>query len=391
MATNTWYARFPNWDGTVANLGKVQINDTYYFSKAFRGMNGFGLQTPTNSGANAGSFSIGTSTNDTVTVGGRVTVGNNLTLALGTNGDNSILYTRPSLTLRQNGGTGRFTITNDYYGSFSAGNILTESSITIRSNDVYQFRSARSSGWIASNYAQAIGLNLINNTLGTTRTKIFATKEGTNLVAAESHEDGGMLLYGQLRFDGGYTLPDTDGTAGAVLTTDGAGTASWVGGADPGLAFKTTASGTSFGYLNGQTIGQTLYRPAVPLVARSINTTLSVEGNTSVSFKPENTQVRIDLQMYVRCASGETISMALSNSSGAFSDVGTTETIVYTNGSGGSHDLTSNIQVSFLVTGLTAGTAYTWYPAIKSSSTGSAYLVGVTSPGITMEARHVAT
>jgi hypothetical protein len=229
----------------------------------------------------------------------------------------------------------------------------------------------------------------------------------------------------ELVFNTGFTLPVTDGTSGQVLKTDGAGVVNWsdnsfltlsdvtdttytskagfvatvnagesgielVGSTDPGLALKTTVTGSSFGYLNGQTIAQTLYRPAISITPRAIGTTYSVESAVAISFKPENTVVRIDLQMYVLCAPGETISMAISDNSGTFSDVGSTDMQVFSNGGSGSHNIVSNINATFYVTGLTPATSYTWYPAIKSTSTLSGYVIGTGSPGITVEARHVA-
>lgn len=229
----------------------------------------------------------------------------------------------------------------------------------------------------------------------------------------------------ELVFNTGFTLPVTDGTSGQVLKTDGAGVVNWsdnsfltlsdvtdttytgkagyvatvnigetglelLGSSDPGLALKTTGTGSGFGYLEGQLLDQTLYRPVATLTGFALATTFRVApASSAVNFKPENTQIRIDLQMYVEAASGDTIFFALSDNSITFNDVGSTELQVFVNGAGGSHPITTNIHATFLVTGLTPGTPYTWYPALRASSTSSKYYLGGNSPGITMQARHV--
>jgi hypothetical protein len=423
MGTDRWATQFPNWDGTKANLGKIRINDSWFFAKTFRGINGLSLQKPTNASQNPGSFAIGTASIDTVTVGGLVNVGNNINLLNGTSGDNKISYSRPSLTIFGNGSGGRFTITNGFYGSFFAGGILVEASMGITYNSYFQFRSARASGWIASNYARGIGCTLINNTTGTIRTSLWSTNTATPVKAAETHEDGGMLFYGPLRFNGGYEQTDTDGSAGEVLKTDGAGTVAFdyvdflelgdvtnttytglagavatvnagetglelISGSEAGQTVVKGASSTSFGYLLGQVINRQWYRPITPIAGRAIGTTFGMEGNAPLSFKATGTSMTVTGQVYCDVAAGEVLSLALSDSSVTFNDVGFTEMTAFENGGSGTHPIYSTVTFDFQVSGLTAGTPYTWYLALKSSSTSSRYLVGLTAPALVLEAKH---
>jgi hypothetical protein len=93
-------------------------------------------------------------------------------------------------------------------------------------------------------------------------------------------------------------------------------------------------------------------------------------------------------QVFVEADSGETISLALSTDGTTFADAGSTETVVYENGTGGSHAMSTTLQFDFNVTGLTVGVSYEYFLALKSSSTTSTYSSGGTFPAIVLEAKH---
>ena len=179
------------------------------------------------------------------------------------------------------------------------------------------------------------------------------------------------------------------GLAGAVATVNAGETGmELISASDAGQTVVKGASSTSFGYLVGQVINRQWYRPITPTAARAIGTTFGMEGNAPLNFKATGTSMTVTGQVFCDVAPGEVLSLALSDSSVTFNDVGFTEITAFENGAGGSHPIYSTIPFDFQVSGLTAGSAYTWYLALKSSSTSSRYLVGLTAPAIVLEAKH---
>lgn len=170
-----------------------------------------------------------------------------------------------------------------------------------------------------------------------------------------------------------YALPSTGGTDGQVmqLATGSASTLNMV----------------NFKHLLGQCVARVWYRPA-SATATALTTSFQMEAGSALTFTATGTTMTITGQVYVEAGSGESISLGLSTDDTTFTDAGSTETVVYDNGAGGSHTMSTTLEFDFNVAGLTNGTSYTYYLALKSSSTTSQYFVGGANPALILQAKH---
>ena len=170
-----------------------------------------------------------------------------------------------------------------------------------------------------------------------------------------------------------YALPSTGGIDGQVMQlATGSG---------------STLNMVNFRHLLGQCVARVWYRPATPATA-ALTTDFTMDTGSKLSFTATSTTMTITGQVFVEADSGETISLALSTDGTTFADAGSTETVVYENGTGGSHAMSTTLQFDFNVTGLTVGVSYEYFLALKSSSTTSTYSSGGTFPAIVLEAKH---
>lgn len=285
---------FPNWDLDYANLGNIRVGNSYLGGETIRLNGTFSIGQLLNNGTNPRAISFTPSAGNKVSIYGgglQIPVDGGLLLN-GPNNPNIIYFTRDNFELRASPSAGGvFRVSKAAYISFYGSGIQMEGGLQMNNTSLITFRSPRSSGWIAANTANALGLNITNNSVGTTRTRLYATNAGSSLTAAETHEDGGMLFYGPLKFDGGYEQTNTDGSAGQVLKTDGAGSANWadITSSDIGTYSDVAAMVAATNYASGdliQTQGYYEANDGGQMVYTVTNTDLSasVDGGSVIDL-----------------------------------------------------------------------------------------------------------
>jgi hypothetical protein len=164
------------------------------------------------------------------------------------------------------------------------------------------------------------------------------------------------------------------GQAGNLVVVNSGETGlEFAAGAATNEVLKQGLSGPEFGFIAGQTLGSIYFRSAT-VATRSIATAVGMESSAPLNFKASSSSVEIFAQVYCEVATGDTLYMGISDDSVTFSEVDATSATfqeVYDNGGSGSHPLTQVVTATWEVTGLTAGTPYTWYLGLRRVGSGS--------------------
>jgi len=175
---------------------------------------------------------------------GKVTIGNNLEFSLGGEAANDISVSRPSFVIKKKSGVA-IGIPTLYIGSADGQNdnaifslsgtgSTFESSLSLTSSSSYGFRSPRSSGWIQTNTAKALSVNVTDNTDGDVDTLFWSTLQGV------TSNNMTLLSSGRLKLGIGgtsFNMPSSDGSPGYILKTNGSGDVAW----DATSGFDTVA------------------------------------------------------------------------------------------------------------------------------------------------------
>lgn len=202
--------------------------------------------------------------------------------------------------------------------------------------------------------------------------------EAGQIVAVNSGETGLEFIApptGTSTFTGLNDTPSSySGEAGKlVVVNSGATGLEFAAGAAANEVMKQGVSGPEFGFIPGQTLGSKYFRSATT-ATRTLTTLTSMESGAPLNFKASSSSVEIFAQVYCEVATGDILYMGISDNSSTFSDVDATSATfqeVYGNGGSGSHPLTQVVTATWEVTGLTAGTAYTWYLGLRRVGGGS--------------------
>ena len=171
-----------------------------------------------------------------------VTLGNNLKFAQGSSGNNFISVSRGIFDIRPDASAG-IKIPRLYLGNgtsdtaqfaISGFGSHFESNFTIGFNKYFGFKEPRGSGWIQTNPAKVLSVDVTDNVDGDVDTQFWSTLQGV------TNNNMTLLSSGRLKLGSGgtsFNMPSSDGSPGYVLKTNGSGDVSW----DANSGFDTVA------------------------------------------------------------------------------------------------------------------------------------------------------
>lgn len=227
-------------------------------------------------------WAVTTPTNGTLT---SITAGTGLT--------GGTITASGTIALAPVGMAGSYTkVTTDAYGRVMAGSNLTDADMPVITTPGRVSGSTITSGTISGTTALSVSGN-ISTSGNMSASQMNATTTGTQSFRLFTNTNANkvtMTVPNSMSSDYALTLPQTAGSAGQILTTDGNGILSW---STPSSIAVTSISGTA-----PITIAGTSLAPIVSVTAATTSTTgvvqLATDGGTSVGTVVQATDARLN-------------------------------------------------------------------------------------------------